>query len=128
IILLNIWLIVLAGVLPDFRFSTRHIILAGIIAMLLLITVALSYIFLEDRDGAFILVRAALQSQLLWSVAEDPAALSLLPQRPECYLGCGPLDSGTDYISFRYLPVYLYNFYEEGGNSLSGFMPALPIL
>jgi len=124
---LNVWLVVLVGVLPEFRFTARHIVLGGVIAALLLITIALSYV-LQDREAAFVLVRAALQSQLLWSVVEDPAALSLLPQRPECYFGCGWFKSGPDYIAFRYLPISLYNHYDEVGTKLSGFMPALPIL
>lgn len=124
---LNIWLIVLVGILPEFRFSARHIILGLLIAALLLIIVAISYI-LQDREAAFVLIRTALQSQLLWSVVDDPAALSLLPQRPECYFGCGLFKDGLDYIAFRYLPISLYNHYSEGGTVLSGFMPALPIL
>lgn len=127
ILFLNVWLIILTGILPEFRFSVAHVLLGGLIAVLLLITIAISYI-LQDYEAAFIVVRAALQSQLLWSVAEDPMALSFLPQRPECYLGCDWFENGRDYISFRYLPVDMYNFYNEGGNNLSGFMPALPIL
>lgn len=127
IILLNVWLIVLVGVIPEFHFNVRHIILAVLIGVMLLFTIAISYIF-QDYEAAFILVRAALQSQLLWSVTEDPTGFSLLLQRPECYFRCDWFKDGTDYISFRYLPISTYNFYNEGGTKLSGFMPALPIL
>lgn len=124
---LNMWLIVLVGIIPEIRFSVRHAILGAIIAMLLLLVVAISYV-LHGYEAAFILVRAALQSQLLWGVVNEPGALSLLPVRPECYFGCDWLKDGRDYISFRYLPTSLYNLYDEGGTKLSGFLPALPLL
>ena len=127
IVFLNSWFLVLPGVFPDFRFRTKHLIWVVVMVVLLLISLAISYL-LQDREAVFILVRAALQSQLLWSVVEDPAGLSLLPQRPECYFGCGWLTDGRDFISFRYLPTSLYNHYTEVENSLSGFAPALQLL
>jgi hypothetical protein len=127
IVFLNSWFLVLPGVFPDFRFRAKHLIWVVVMVILLLISLAVSYL-LQDREAMFIFVRAALQSQLLWSVVEDPAGLSLLPQRPECYLGCGWLSDGPDYISFRYLPESLYSFYNQAGTRLSGFFPALSLL
>lgn len=124
---LNIWLIALVGIQPNFRFDAKYIIWAGVISILLVTIIIASYL-LQDREAAFILVRAALQSQLLWSIAEDTSILSLLPQRPECFFGCDWFKDGPDYISFYYLPLSTYIFYNEGGTVLSGFMPALPIL
>lgn len=125
---LNIWLIVLVGVLPGFRFGFRHVVALGALVALLVGTVAVSYI-LDSRDAGFIMVRAALQAQLLWSVAESSLhAFSALPLRPECYFGCDWYESGRDYISVRYLPPALFDHYDQTGSALSGFMPALPIL
>lgn len=127
IIFINAWLLILPGVLPHFRFKMKHVAMMAVIAAALLFYVALTY-FLNGRDISFILTRAALQAQLLWSVFEDPAAFKLLPQELNCYFGCGMFDSGIDYISQRYLPEMRYLVYSENENTLSGFMPALSIL
>jgi len=126
IIFLNTWLIVKIGVTTNFRLKFSHYISATLMLVLLMLTVAISYI-IDGQGIGFILVRAALQAQLLWSVAESTIQGVALPYRTECYFGCDWFDSGKDYISYSYLPAGTYNFYKDGGNVLTGFMPALPI-
>jgi hypothetical protein len=127
ILFLNIWLVVLMGVRPGFRSRGRHILIFGIVLGLLLVVVGVSYIS-SDKELGFILVRGALQAQLLWSVAEASLDGGLPPPRPDCYFGCDWYASGADYISFMFLPMGLYDYYRDIGNAVSGFMPALPIL
>ena len=75
----------------------------------------------------FILMRVALQSQLLWAVLEQPADTLFFGENFSCYWGCGRFNSGRDFISAQFLPEDLYLRYKEGGSKLSGFMPALNI-
>lgn len=127
IIFLNTWLLLLPGILPDFRFKFKHLVMMAFVAVAVLLYVAATYI-LDGKDASFVITRAALQAQLLWSVFDEPGALSLLPQHPGCYFGCDLFASGQDYITYRYLPIVRYNHYAEVGTVLSGFMPALSIL
>jgi hypothetical protein len=127
IIFLSIWLMVLIGIRPKFRFRGRHFLVFCGVLGLLLVVVAVSYIA-NGQEAAFVLVRGALQAQLLWSVAETSLNGQLPPLRPECYFGCNWFVNGADYISYTYLPTGLYDYYSERSNTLSGFMPALPIL
>lgn len=124
---LNIWLLALIGTSPGFRFRSRHFLALCLVLALLLVVVAVSYLA-DDKEVAFILVRGALQAQLLWSVAQASLFSQLPPLRPECYFGCDWFAGGADYISFRFLPTGLYDYYKEVSNAVSGFMPALPIL
>lgn len=127
IIFLNIWLLLLPGILPGFRFRFKHAVMMAVVGAAMLLYTAITYM-LDDRDISFIITRAALQAQLLWSVFDEPNALSLLPREPACYFGCGASPNGMDYITYRYLPEGLYRHYAEGGTVLSGFMPALSVL
>lgn len=127
IIFLNAWLLLLPGILPGFRFGSKHVAAVAVAMAALVVYTAASYV-LDDKDMSFVVTRAALQAQLLWSVFDEPGAQVFLPQQPGCYFGCGPFASGIDYISYRYLPEWRYNHYAEVGSALSGFMPALPIL
>ena len=126
VVLLNIWLIVQIGVVPEFRFKPRHFVGFAVVMALILLVVAITYIA-DEKNIGFILVRVALQAQLLWSVAESALDGVSQPWRPECIFGCDFYSNGRDYISYRYLASGIYNFYREGGSTLSGFMPALPI-
>lgn len=127
IIFLSTWLLLLPGILPDLQFKLKHAALLSAVAISLLFYTAAIYIR-NDQEASFIVTRAALQAQLLWSVFDDPGAISLLPREPDCYFGCGAFANGMDYISYKYLPEGLYKHYAEGGTVLSGFMPALSIL
>lgn len=127
VIFLNTWLLLLAGIFSGFRLKLKHFALMGILVVTILLYTTITYL-LSGKDASFVLTRAALQAQLLWSVFNDTDALSLLPREPACYFGCGSFSGGSDYISYKYLPEYRYIFYRDGGNSLSGFMPALSIL
>ncbi|MFB2594512.1 hypothetical protein ACEYYB_06645 [Paracoccus sp. p4-l81] len=127
IVFLNVWFLVLPGVMGTVILRTGHLwLLLGALTILIGFT-AINYLA-EDREAGFVLVRAALQSQLLWSVFDEPGALSLWPSRADCLVGCWPFSSGREYITFRYLPVGLFYHYDKSGNALSGFMPALVIL
>lgn len=127
LIFLHAWLMVLPGALPGFRFTSKHFILVAVVAAAIMAYTIATYA-MEGRDASFVLTRAALQAQLLWSVFSDPGALSLLPQRPDCYFSCDSFVRGIDYISYQYLSDFLYNYYADRGNTLSGFMPALSIM
>lgn len=126
ILFINAWLIVKIGVTPSFRLKLSHLVSAIIMLAVLLLSVAISYM-IDGQGLDFILVRAALQAQLLWSVSESMFQGIAPSLRPECYFGCDWYASGMDYISYMYLPVGTYDFYKNGGTVLSGFMPALPI-
>lgn len=91
------------------------------------IIVITSYI-LSDKEAAFVLLRAALQSQLLWSVLNEDAMRLITGDEWQCYFGCQKFETATDFISAKYLPADLWDFYSEAGTNLTGFMPAVPIL
>lgn len=117
---------ILPGVFPSIKFNKSHVtaILAAI--GLLAGSVLLSY-QVQDKEEGFALIRIALQAQLLWSVFAEKL-ISIGPAEWVCFWGCGEFISGTDFISFMYLPLGRYQHYLEGGTVLSGFMPALSII
>lgn len=119
-------LLLVPGFLPHIRIKMQHVSIAAAIFVAALSYVAFTY-FLDNKSPSFIVTRIALQSQLLWSVLNDPT-LSILPSEPLCHFRCDSFANGADYISKRYLPMALYNHYSAGGTSLSGFMPALSFL
>lgn len=127
IIFINAWFLIAPAFFPNIRVRLRLIVVSLVLIVILIGFTAFTYVA-GGKDVDFVLVRAALQAQLLWSVFEDTTNLSLLPQHAACYFGCGPFENGQDYISFRYLPIGLFYFYTDAGNTLSGFMPALSIL
>lgn len=127
IIYLNTWLFLIAGLLPDFSLRKRTMLAAAAIALMLFVVVSITYLG-EGREIGFILRRLALQSQLLWSVLEDPVAMSLTPQDAACFFSCDGFSNGREFISERYLPKLVYEHYKSVANTLSGFTPALPFI
>ncbi|MFB2531537.1 hypothetical protein ACEYYA_05140 [Paracoccus sp. p3-h83] len=127
IVFMNAWFFVVPGAIGQVTLRRGHLLLA-VGALIMLVIFAVTSYMMQEKEAGFLLVRAALQAQLLWSVFDEPGALSLWPGRSECLFGCWPFESGQQFISFRYLPVSLFSHYDEIGNVLSGFMPALPIL
>lgn len=127
ILFFAVWLALLPGFFPKFRIEKLHAVVIVFVVVLLSGSVLLNYLS-QGRDADFALARIALQSQVLWSVFNDADALVFFSGDWFCYLSCGQYVDGKDFISYRYLPFDTYNFYTDGGTTLSGFMPALPIL
>jgi len=69
-----------------------------------------------------------MQGQLLWSVFTENSETLLFGQNWTCIVGCNTYNTGTDYISAKYLPHTIWDSYLATGSGLTGFMPALPIL
>ncbi|MCT4334441.1 hypothetical protein MU516_16405 [Paracoccus sp. YLB-12] len=124
---LNAWLFIMPAFFDNVRLTWRSVISGMSIIAVLLTYIAFTYM-MKGSNADFVLVRAALQAQLLWSIFDNTDVIAVLPQNSACYLGCGPFQSGRDFISFTYLPTGLFYFYQEGGSTLSGFMPALSIM
>ena len=79
----------------------------------------------SEYGGAFILTRIALQAQVLWSSLN----LNTFPFVPnESLVALGNFQSSADFISYKMLPTYLYEYYAENGTTLSGFMPGFYII
>lgn len=121
-----IFLAILPGVYPQIKLKTTHIFKFALVLLLLFALVLFVYLS-QGKDAGFVLVRIALQAQLLWSVFSE-TVIPLAPNKWYCFFGCGGFFSGADYISFKYLPIDTYLLYVKGGTRLSGFMPALPII
>jgi hypothetical protein len=126
ILFITVWFVLLPGVFPNFVIKRSHIVLSLVTVTFLVITVLVSYA-LQAKEQGFALARIALQAQVLWSVFNDPNSHNLLLGEWSCYFGCDQFIDGKDFISYKYLPLELYNFYSKGGTTLSGFMPALSI-
>jgi hypothetical protein len=107
----------------DFKTVVKWLSISSLIG----VVVIASYI-LSDKEAAFVLLRAALQSQLLWSVLNEDSMRLLTGDEWHCYFGCQKFETATDFISAKYLPPDLWDFYSEAGTNLTGFMPAAPIL
>lgn len=127
ILFLTIWFALLPGMAPNLTLKRSHILALLSAVTLLVASVLVSYT-LQDKEPSFALARIALQAQVLWSVFDDAHVHILWPGDLTCYFGCGPFADGKDFISYKYLPFDLYNFYSDGGTTLSGFMPALSIM
>jgi hypothetical protein len=123
----TVWMAICAGIYNRNIVHSRTISLGvGAVSILLLIT-AVSYTA-ADKEAVFILYRIAMQGQLLWSVLTEQSQILLAGLDWSCAFGCGVYESGTDFISARYLPTGIWESYVETGSGLTGFMPALPIL
>lgn len=126
ILFLNIWLLVLAGIMPNAPIKKRYLYLIPILLGALIIYTVFVYAQ-DDRSAYFVILRIALQSQILWSVLDDASGLSILSTDYHCYFGCNGSVDGREYISKLYLPFDVYAHYKNTGSNLSGFLPALSI-
>lgn len=124
---MTVWFALLPGVFPDFVIRRTHIIALIGVLFFLVTSVLVSYM-LQDKDSGFALARVALQAQVLWSVFNDAQAHNFWSNDWSCYFGCNQFSDGKNWIAYQYLPFNLYNFYTDGGTTLSGFMPALSIM
>lgn len=87
-----------------------------------------SYFLIGREPLEFILLRVALQGQLIWSLVSDPSIDLVHSVDWGCIVGsCTGGESLADAISKKYLPTDQYFHYLEAGNALSGFMPATHI-
>src|SRR5690606_12287450 len=111
------------------KFNKKMVFLGGIVVALLVVLVSSSYMFLGRDPYEFILLRLAMQGQLLWSVLAEEEIRLVDYEYIDCFFGlCYGASSGLDFLSERYLPVDLYRFYSDNGSVLSGSNPALAIL
>ncbi len=121
------WLVIKSALTKSTRVSAGDTVKWLLVGLLLLSVIAAFYA-MDGKGMSFILVRAALQSQLTWSVLNEEFVRLVSGGEYECYFGCGSHATGADFISSKYLPTSLWEAYSDGGAGLSGFMPALPIL
>ncbi|HWK42609.1 MAG TPA: DUF6418 domain-containing protein [Croceibacterium sp.] len=128
ILAISAWMTIISGTFPSFKINSKQLLYISIISLLIISLISVNYA-ISGRDSSFIFSRIALQSQLMWSLSSDQYGLSMLPSSDwSCFWQCGYFDSGSDYISHRYLPNNVYSFYYDNGTNLSGFTPALPML
>lgn len=74
---------------------------------------------------AFVFTRIALQAQVLWATLNTPS----FPFYPaEDFRNIPNILTASDYFTFKFLPMYLYEIYNESGSTLSGFFPAFQIM
>lgn len=114
----------LAAAKPEMKINWRVIAFGCGLVVFLLALLVYSYAAI-GRDASFILTRIALQGQLLWGII-DIEEVSWV-SGGGCFLGCEGFVSGAQHLTYALLPTYLYEFYLRGGNSLSGFYPALSV-
>jgi hypothetical protein len=107
---------------------TKKIVFTAITALVVLLSITTLNYLATDKDAIFLAYRIAMQGQLLWSVLSENAHTLMFGYASHCYFGCNNYESGTDFISAKYLPSGLWDSYQETGSGLTGFMPALPIL
>jgi len=125
ILLLNALLVIRAGDVKPIVLNVR--ILLNWILVILFISALISLHYADKEDG-FGFVRVALQGQLLWSVLNDSFKVLLQNDSFVCFFECGQFSDARDFISYKYLPFPKYDYYQNTGTNLSGFMPAVQIM
>lgn len=117
----------LAGFGLRINYSINTVLIMIAVTLTLLALVGINYI-IDGNDFYFILIRAVLQSQLIWSVMNESSYVLIFGLDWTCYFSCNQASDGVEFISQRYMPADLFDGYKMTGAGLSGFMPALAIL
>lgn len=123
IILISIFLVVYAAGYTG-KISRQVFLWGGVILLLIYYLIINSYRE-SDYGDAFVFTRIALQAQVLWSILN----VESFPLMPSDSLSNIPdILNSADYLTYKFVPRYLYEIYTDTGNTLSGFLPAFPMI
>lgn len=127
IIYLTAWCAIWAGFAKSYPIRFRYIVAAILVLFAMVSLVMWSYAS-SGRGLDFIVLRIALQAQLMWSVTNESIGTLLTGSDWTCFWSCQNYEKGTEYISDRYMTGTLFQQYQITGSRLTGFSPSLLIL